>query len=69
MGTVVTVEGEASEWSGRIWLSSNGYGAIQCKEGDGAGGCTNIEYESLQLVEVAMDPAKWVNSSVSGRVS
>ena len=64
VGTVVTVEGEVSEWSGRIWLSSNGYGAIQCKEGDGAGGCTNIEYESLQLVEVAMDPAKWVNSSV-----
>ena len=24
----------------------------------------NIEYESLQLVEVAMNPSKWVNESI-----
>ena len=28
IGTVIIVEGEVSEWNGRIWLQSNGYGAI-----------------------------------------
>ena len=64
VGTLVTVEGEVSEWNGRIWLASNGYGAIQCKQDGGGTGCVNIEYESLQLVEVAMNPSKWVNESI-----
>ena len=64
VGTLVTVEGEVSEWNGRIWLASNGYGAIQCKQGGGGTGCMNIEYQSLQLVEVAMNPSKWVNESI-----
>lgn len=62
IGTIVTVEGEVSEWNGRIWLSSNGYGAIRCPNSDGT--CDSIEYETVPLVEVAMNPSAYANMSV-----
>tara|TARA_B100000700_G_scaffold34345_1_gene33196 strand:+ start:179 stop:1738 length:1560 start_codon:yes stop_codon:yes gene_type:complete len=60
IGTIITVEGEVTEWNGRIWLSSNGYGAIQCADSK----CDGIEYTSLQIVEVAMNPSLYSNMSV-----
>lgn len=62
IGTIVSVEGEVSEWNGRIWLSSNGYGAIRCPNSDGT--CDSIEYETVPLVEVAMNPSAYANMSV-----
>ncbi|MDP6149440.1 MAG: hypothetical protein QF365_05655 [Candidatus Thalassarchaeaceae archaeon] len=60
IGTIVTVEGEVTEWNGRIWLSSNGYGAIQCADSN----CDGIEYTAVQIVEVAMNPKAYSNMSV-----
>ena len=60
IGTIITVEGEVTEWNGRIWLSSNGYGAIQCADAD----CDGIDYTAMQLVEVAMNPEAFSNMSV-----
>ena len=54
IGTIITVEGEVTEWNGRIWLSSNGYGAIECADLD----CDSVEYTAMQLVEVAMNPPR-----------
>ena len=60
IGTIITVEGEVTEWNGRIWLSSNGYGAIVCADSD----CDSVEYTAMQLVEVAMNPQNFANMSV-----
>ena len=60
IGTIITVEGEVTEWNGRIWLSSNGYGAIRCADTD----CEGVEYTAMQLVEVAMQPQTFANMSV-----
>ncbi|MDP7659187.1 MAG: hypothetical protein QGF77_04480 [Candidatus Thalassarchaeaceae archaeon] len=60
IGTIVTVEGEVTEWNGRIWLSSNGYGAIHCADSK----CDGVEYTAVQIVEVAMNPADYANMSV-----
>ncbi len=60
IGTIITVEGEVTEWNGRIWLSSNGYGAIECADSD----CDSVEYTAMQLVEVAMNPQEFANMSV-----
>ena len=48
IGTVIT-EGEVSEWNGRIWLQSNGYGAIVARD-------EVIEFTETKLVEVGRDP-------------
>ena len=49
IGTIVTVEGEVSEWNGRIWLQSNGYGAIIAQSGF-------IDFTETKLVEVKGPP-------------
>ena len=58
IGTVVTVEGEVSEWNGRIWLQSNGYGAIVAKE-------QTIEFTETKLVEVGRNPPSFANQSLT----
>lgn len=57
IGTVVTVEGEVSEWNGRIWLQSNGYGAIIAQDGF-------VDFSETKLVEVGRDPQSFSNSSL-----
>ncbi len=57
IGTVVTVEGEVSEWNGRIWLQSNGYGAV-IAQGE------SIEFTETKLVEVGQNPESFSNSSL-----
>ncbi|MDP6871760.1 MAG: hypothetical protein QGI73_05985 [Candidatus Thalassarchaeaceae archaeon] len=57
IGTVVTVEGEVSEWNGRIWLQSNGYGAV-IAQGE------SIEFTETKLVEVGQNPDSFANSSL-----
>ena len=58
IGTVVTVEGEVSEWNGRIWLQSNGYGAIVAKN-------QVIEFTETKLVEVGQNPQTFANQSIT----
>ena len=58
IGTVVTVEGEVSEWNGRIWLQSNGYGAIVARG-------QTIEFTETKLVEVGQDPRAYANQSIT----
>ena len=57
IGTIVTVEGEVSEWNGRIWLQSNGYGAIIAQSGF-------IDFTETKLVEVGRDPLSFANQSL-----
>ena len=57
IGTIVTVEGEVSEWNGRIWLQSNGYGAIIAQSGF-------IDFTETKLVEVGRDPLSFANKSL-----
>tara|TARA_Y100000590_G_scaffold138810_1_gene158966 strand:- start:458 stop:2011 length:1554 start_codon:yes stop_codon:yes gene_type:complete len=58
IGTVITVEGEVSEWNGRIWLQSNGYGAIVARD-------EVIEFTETKLVEVGRDPESFANQSIT----
>ena len=58
IGTVVTVEGEVSEWNGRIWIQSNGYGAIVAKN-------RVIEFTETKLVEVGRNPQAFANQSIT----
>ncbi|MBT4962072.1 MAG: hypothetical protein HOK23_00195 [Euryarchaeota archaeon] len=57
IGSVVTIEGEVSEWNGRIWLQSNGYGAITAKE-------QVIQFRGETLVHVAQNPSNYANQSL-----
>ena len=58
IGTVIIVEGEVSEWNGRIWLQSNGYGAIVARD-------EVIEFTETKLVEVGRDPESFANQSLT----